>query len=105
MVFQKTAGKRRLVDTRKTQKSEGCEPHSILPKFQNRREATPRRYLQNFKNRGDATFQVDIHNPNSKKKNKNKGSKKTSNFKNRGEATFHRYPQNKIFEEKQGSDA
>ena len=33
----------------KTQKSEGCEPHSILPKPQNRKKATPRRYLQNLK--------------------------------------------------------
>ena len=56
--FSKYRGKRHLVNTRKTKKSKGCEPHSILPKPQNRKEATPRQYLRNFKNRGDATFQL-----------------------------------------------
>ena len=82
----------------KTQKSEGCEPHSILPKPQNRKKATPRRYLQNLKkNRGDTTFQLISTTQISKQKQR---FEKTSNFKNRGEATFHRYPQKQIFEKK-----
>ena len=55
----------------KTQKSEGCEPHSILPKPQNRKKATPRRYLQNFKKKSwRHNVSVDIHNPNFKTKTK-----------------------------------
>ena len=66
-------------------------------KTSNRKEATPRQYLQNFKNRGDTTFQLISTTQISKQKQR---FEKTSNFKNRGEATFHRYPQNQIFEKK-----
>ena len=99
MVFQKTVGKRRLVDT-----------HT---KPKNRKDANPIRYFQNLKiarkrhlvdtckiskkNRGDTTFQLISTTQISKQKQR---FEKTSNFKNRGEATFHRYPQNQIFEKK-----
>ena len=66
-------------------------------KTSNRKEVTPRQYLQAFKNRGDATFQLISTTQISKKKQR---FEKTSNFKNRGEATFHRYPQNQIFKKK-----
>ena len=60
-VFSKNRGEATFSRySHKTQKLEGCEPHSILPKPQNRKKATPRRYLQNLKkkNRGDTTFQL-----------------------------------------------
>ena len=100
MVFQKTVGKRRLVDT-----------HT---KPKNRKDANPIRYFQNLKiarkrhlvntckfskKPWRRNISVDIHNSNFKTKNK-KGLEKPQISKNRGEATFHRYPQNKIFEKK-----
>ena len=93
--FSKTAGKRSLVVTHKTQKSEGCEPHSILPKPQNCKEMTPRRYLQNFKKIVEIQQSSWYLQPK---------FQKTSIFKSSGEATFSRYPQKKAFE-KQGGDA
>ena len=99
MVFQKNHEETTFSRySHKTPKSEGCEPHLILPKPRIARKRHLLNTCKLFKNRGDTTFQLISTTQISKQKQR---FEKTSNFKNRGEATFHRYPQNQIFEKKE----
>ena len=102
MVFQKTVGKRRLVDTHTKPKNRKVRTPFDTSKTSNRKEVTPRQYLQDFKKLWRHNVSVDVHNPNFK--TKNKGSKKPQISKIVGRRHSIDTHKTKFLRKKQGGD-